>query len=115
MKQIFSATEFKPTKHSSAKDKADFANKLMDFIASGYKRTKFTKALYSRLSNTFGHIAHYNIEGFYDTWFESQYKQTEFIRHLLNYPCYGDPEYTYSDVETRLIAYIRRWHAEKIR
>jgi hypothetical protein len=39
--------------------KAEFANKLCKFIAADFKETLFTKTLYSRLSNTFGHIAHY--------------------------------------------------------
>ena len=35
-------------------------NTLLHFIDSGFKQTLFTKKLYPRLSNTFGHIAHYN-------------------------------------------------------
>jgi hypothetical protein len=55
----FTSTEFKATKWDSAEVKAEFANKLCKFIAADFKESLFTKALYSRLSNTFGHIAHY--------------------------------------------------------
>lgn len=38
---------------------------LLHFIDSGFKQTLFTKKLYPELSNTFGHIAHYNQGGFW--------------------------------------------------
>lgn len=55
----FLASEFTPTQWSTTEDKAQFGNTLLHFIESGWKETLFTKKLYNRLMNTFGHIAHY--------------------------------------------------------
>ena len=56
----FTPEEFTATQWSAAADKAKFANALMTFIANEFPRRSFTKSLYQRLSNTFGHIAHYD-------------------------------------------------------
>jgi len=58
----FQAESFTPTKWSTAEQKAKFANQLMAFIAADFPENKFTKALYNRLSQCFGMIAHY-VEG----------------------------------------------------
>jgi hypothetical protein len=59
---IFSPNHSPPTKWSTAEQKAKFANQLMAFIAADFPENKFTKALYNRLSQCFGMIAHY-VEG----------------------------------------------------
>ena len=56
---FFEPHQFIATQWNSAEDKAKFANALMTFIANEFPRRSFTKSLYQRLSNTFGHIAHY--------------------------------------------------------
>jgi hypothetical protein len=89
-------------------EKADFANNLVRFINSGFHRKYWTKKLYQRLSNCFGHIAHFNAEGFYSTWFSSELQQREWFEHVQAWPCYGDPAYTYSDVEKAFIRYLRK-------
>jgi hypothetical protein len=99
MKKIFVAEQFTPTKFNTAQDKADFANWLIDFMESGFKATKFYKLQYVQLSNCFGHIAHYNKAGFYDHWFETVNKQLMFRANIRQWPCYGDPAFTFSDVE----------------
>lgn len=58
-KGLFLPSEFSATEWSSQEDKAAFANNLRHFIDSGFKKTLFTKKLYQRPSNTYGHIAHY--------------------------------------------------------
>ncbi len=45
------------------------------------------------------HNAHYNRTQFYEEWFSSLAAQVRFLKHTLRFPCYGDPEYTFSDVE----------------
>jgi hypothetical protein len=55
----FSLSQFIPTEWSTAEEKARFGNALLHFIDSGFTRNLFTDRLYSRLSNCFGHIAHY--------------------------------------------------------
>jgi hypothetical protein len=55
----FDSSQFDPTEWNSASDKAAFGNTLLHFIESDWKRSLFTKSFYQRLSNCFGHIAHY--------------------------------------------------------
>lgn len=109
MKEIFKAEQFVATKWNSAVDKAKFANHFIRFIESGYKESLFNKKFYNRLSMTFGHIAHYNKYGFYDTWFSSREKQKEFIRHTLKWNMEGDPAWTYSDVEKAIHKYLKTY------
>jgi hypothetical protein len=95
----FLASDFTATKFSTAADKAEFGNHLLRFIELEWAVALFTKSLYNRLSMCFGHIAHYNRAQFYEEWFSSLAAQVQFLKHILRFPCYGDPEYTFSDVE----------------
>ena len=95
----FLLSDFTATKFSTAADKAEFGNTLLRFIESEWASVLFTKSFYNRLSMCFGHIAHYNRAQFYEEWFSSLAAQVRFLKHTLRFPCYGDPEYTFSDVE----------------
>lgn len=95
----FSPSEFVPTEWSTSVEKADFGNTLLHFLDSGCPRELFRKKFYTRLSMTFGNIAHYNLEGFYDTWFTRDRHRHGFVQKLLRWPCHGDPKFTFSDVE----------------
>jgi hypothetical protein len=86
----FDATQFIATEWNSAADKAAFGNTYLHFIESGWKRSLFTKGFYQRLSNCFSHIAHYDIHGFYQTWFTCDKDRLEFLRWASRHPCYGD-------------------------
>lgn len=102
-----------PDGHGTAADKAKFANKLVRFIDSGFKETLFTRYLYRNLSNCFGHIAHYDIHGFYSTWFSDSTSRCEWFHHVLTHPVYGDPEFTFVDVEKVIREYVMDndlWH-----
>ena len=103
----FQAESFTPTKWSTAEQKATFANQLVAFIAADFPANKFTKALYNRLSQCFGMIAHYNCEGFFDTFFTDLPGKLRFLKCLTEWPCYGSSEYTFSDVECATSAAIR--------
>lgn len=103
----FTPSEFTPTQWSSVEEKAQFGNTLLHFIESGFKETLFTKKFYNRLMNTFGHIAHYNREGFFSEWFTTEVDRLRFLRHLLQWPCYGDPTFTFSDVERAIQLEVR--------
>jgi hypothetical protein len=72
---------------------------LLRFIESEWASALFTKRFYNRLSMCFSHIANYNRAQFYDEWFSSLAARVRFLKHTLRFPCYGDPEYTFSDVE----------------
>jgi hypothetical protein len=98
-KGSFSPSEFVPTEWSTAAEKAEFGNTLLHFLDSGCPRELFRKKFYTRLSMTFGNIAHYNLEGFYETWFTADKARLGFVQKLLRWPCHGDPKFTFSDVE----------------
>jgi dienelactone hydrolase len=95
----FTAAEFTPTQWDSAEDKAKFANALMKFIAHEFPRQSFTRSLYQRLSNMFGHIAHTNLDGFYGASCERDLGKGVFLEQTLSWPQFGDPTFTFSDVE----------------
>jgi hypothetical protein len=107
-KALFPAEEFTPTEFSTAQDKAAFGNHFFRFIESDWKQTIFTKTFYNRLSNCFGHIAHYDLHGFYGVWFAHDERRLNFLQHTLRFSCYGDPGYTFSDVERAIKAELRR-------
>jgi hypothetical protein len=102
----FTAEMFTPTEWSTAADKAKFANHFVRFVQSGFKETMFPKWFYKQLSMTFGHIAHYNKNGFYSTWFATPDARVDFIKNCIAWGAYGDPEYTYCDVENALKAWL---------
>ncbi|VTZ23148.1 conserved hypothetical protein [Methylocella tundrae] len=102
------AGAFTPTKWNSAEDKAMFGNSLLKFLANDFPRNAFTKRLYQRLSNTFGHIANYDLTGFFSTFFEDTAGKIDFLQQTLQWPCWGDPEYTYCDVERVVQTRLRR-------
>jgi hypothetical protein len=95
----FDPDQFVATQWSSAEDKEKFANALMKFIANEFPRPAFSKTLYQRLSNTFGNIAHYDRDGYYSVFFERDADKVVFLDQTLRWPCYGDPTYTFCDVE----------------
>ena len=64
----FDPSEFTPTKWATTQDKATFAKQFVRFVESDFAAKHFTDKFYRRLSNTFGHIAHYNRGGFWDTF-----------------------------------------------
>ena len=99
MHTFFTASDFVPTKWSTTEEKAAFGNGLLHFLLSGCQAGRFTEKLYTRLSMCFGHIAHYDRHGFAETWFDSSESIASFVNHLMQWPCHGDPRYTFSDVE----------------
>ena len=103
----FQADEFTATKWDNSEVKAKFANDLCRFIVADFKESLFTKALYQRLSMTFGHIAHYDQEGFFSEFFRDLRGKVDFLDQTLSWRCFGDPEYTYSDVERAVNARLR--------
>ena len=103
----FLPSQFIPTKWSTAEDKARFGNTFLHFVDSDFARNLFTEKFYDRLSNCFGHIAHSNRSQFYEEWFSSLSAQVRFLEHTLRFPCYGDPEFTFSDVESEIQREVR--------
>ena len=101
-------TEFTATKFSTAADKAEFGNHFLRFIESEWAQALFTKDFYHRLSMCFGHIAHVDRPTFYETWFTCDQDRLRFLEKTLKWPCWGDPEYTFSDVERAIQQEVRK-------
>jgi len=101
------SSHFTPTQWDTAQDKAAFASQFVRFIQSDFALKHFTDKFYRRLSNTFGHIAHYNRGGFWAEFFTTTADMVRFLEQTLQHPCYGDPAWTYSDVERSLQAWLR--------
>ena len=104
----FLPTEFTATKFSTAADKAEFGKHFLRFIESEWAQPLFTKGFYQRLSMCFGHIAHVDRPTFYETWFTSDQDRLRFLEKTLKWPCWGDPEYTFSDVERAIQQEVRK-------
>lgn len=81
----FTADQFTDSGHKdgTAAHKARFANALTRFIAAGFPKAKFTRALYTGLHLHFEHIAHYDLNGFYYAQFSTAAKQAAFLNHLI--------------------------------
>ena len=108
-KTFFNAGQFSPTEFYTAEDKAKFANQLANFILQGCPRSKFQKQLYLHVSTHFnGHIAHYNLEGFYTAWFDTSEKIGRFVKRIEEHSACGQPAYTFCDVEKAM----KTWLAE---
>lgn len=105
---MFTENQFTPTRWNTAKDKAEFCNRFVRFVKSGYDRKIFTSKFYTRLSLMFGHIANYNANGFYNTFFTTEKGKVRFAEYTQNANCYGDPTYTWSDAEKLL----KQWAIE---
>ena len=95
----FEASQFVATKFSSSVEKAKFGNQLLRFIGAGFPESSFNKAFYNRLSMCFSHIAHYDRDGFWNHFFISTEGRIDFIDHTLRGGGYGDPAWTFCDVE----------------
>ena len=102
----FTTDQFMPTNFSTAEDKAWFAKAFVLFVESGFEQRHFTDKFYRRLSNTFGNIAHFNRLGFWETFFTTTADKVRFLEIVLSYPCYGDPAWTYSDIERALQSWL---------
>jgi hypothetical protein len=53
-------------------------------------------------------IARYNRPTFYSTWFTCDADRLRFLEQALEWPCWGDAEFTYCDVERALQREIRK-------
>ena len=71
-------------------------------MQSDFASSKFPRTFYQRLSMTFGHIAHYNQGGFFETFFTTTHDKVRFLRQTLAHPCHGDPAGPTADVERAL-------------
>ncbi len=102
----FTAAQFTANDQHAAEDKARFANHFVRFVETGFKPTVFPEWFYHRLSCTFGHIAHFNRNGFYETWFSTTRRRRDFLQRCLTHPFYmGAP---FSDAEDACRQWVRK-------
>jgi hypothetical protein len=98
-KTLFTAKQFTDTAFHSKEDKRKYANALAEFAIQGFPKKLFTTALYNNLRNSFGHIAHYDKDGFWTTWFQDNRHCDLWISHISTWDPMGDPAFTFSDME----------------
>ena len=105
----FRSENFTPTKWATTEEKAKISNRLTRFILGGFQQSSFTKGMYQRLSNMFGHIAHYDINGFYSTWFTNIRLCRDWAEYITGswLSGIGDPKFTWSDAEKALTQWIQ--------
>ena len=102
---VFTADQFIPTQWSTAQAKADFANAFVRFVENNFQNSHFPEWFYHRLSQTFGHIAHFDQPTFFRTFFTRGADKLRFLRQTVEHQPVGDPGFTFSDVERA----IREW------
>jgi hypothetical protein len=88
---VFTADQFVAGQRHSAQEKADFANAFVRFVENGFQEAHFTEGFYLRLSNTFGHIAHFNQKTFYRTCFGKARDRALFLRKTVDHEPVGNP------------------------
>jgi hypothetical protein len=105
----FTAKDFTTTNFATAEDKAKWANRFTKFILGGFQRNSFKKETYKQLHHMFGHCAEYDLDGFYDIWFEDTYKCLHWVETVATtwLAGIGQPQFTWSDVEIKMIQWIR--------
>ncbi|OHB53683.1 MAG: hypothetical protein A2Y10_13145 [Planctomycetes bacterium GWF2_41_51] len=83
------------------------------FLKNGLKREHFTKRLYQHLHLHCGYIAHYNIEGFYSTYFEAGQDAERFFDHfckgVYSASGYHDLNTAMTEVFQEFKNYIEKW------
>lgn len=107
LEKFFDPIRYSATKWSTREEKQAFAVALVRFFESECNPNLFRKPLYTRLSNCFGHIAHFNRFGFYAEWFSTPERREDWVAYICSRPVYGDPTWTFSDVERDIVLYAR--------
>jgi len=73
------AGELRDSKFMPAEEKRKVLKQWELFLKSGLERDKFTKLLYNHLIQHCSFIAHYDINGFYSTYFEEGEDTVQFL------------------------------------
>ena len=76
--------EFKDVPFMSAREKAQVMKQWETFLKSGLSKDKFTKALYNHLIMHCSFIAHYDLHGFYATYFDEGEDTVRFLSQFDN-------------------------------
>jgi len=108
----FCAEQFTATQWDSARDKATWANAMAAWVARGFPVNGWRRGLYDPLHvHLYGHIAHYNQQGFYAEWFGDVHCQLRWLQFAASGGAFvggvGDPAFTWSDVELAWSTWVR--------
>ena len=95
------------TRCTTTAQKETFIRNFVRFMEDGFEERRFTMPVYRNLSNCFGHMAHYDKDGFYEYWFGTRERRQSFLVHCIEHPTVGDSVSTFSDVERILQHWIR--------
>jgi len=82
----------KPAKFMSAEEKKEVLTEWQSFIKSDFDGKYFTKRLHEHLHLHCSFIAHFNLHGFYATYFDKPERTMKFLRQF-------DKDYGYKSVE----------------
>lgn len=74
--------KFKDTQFMTGEEKYEILNDWTNFLKFKLNKTRFSKYLYRHLNLHCGFIAHYNIHGFYATYFNNVFTAIEFFRRF---------------------------------
>lgn len=104
----FERFEFKRAGSSTIEDKQRYLYHFTRFVRADFKDTLFPDWFYKQTSYMWGHIAHFNRGGFFNTWFSTTHQKVAFLERCSDPRCiYGDPAYTYVDVERALLHWLK--------
>ena len=76
--------KFKDVRFLSAREKAQVLKQWETFLKYGCKKEHFTKLLYNHLTTHCSFIAHYDLHGFYATYFEEGEDTVRFLSQFDN-------------------------------
>ena len=78
--------QFKDVEFFTAEDKYRTAKHFLRFVKNGFQRKDFNRRIYEHLHLHCGFIAHYNIDGFYQEYFNGNKEDLkQFAEHFLNF------------------------------
>ncbi len=113
------ASTMKDTEFMTGKEKMRVLHDWESFLKNGCDRVHFTKALYHHLEQHCSFIAHYDINGFYETYFEepddtvtflTQFDRSKGLRsceigldYWVNYPDMNDINNAMCDIAGKYI------------
>jgi len=92
-------SDFKDVEFFKAEDKYRTAKHFYRFVKNGFQRKDFNKRVYEHLHLHCGFIAHYNIDGFYQEYFNgSKTDLKRFAEHFLNFVNPFEDVYNYTNI-----------------
>lgn len=106
---------FLATAHHLPGDKRKCFDWLKKFMLAGCPQKMWRKGAYKWLYlHLFGHIAHYDMYGFWAVWFDKERDAHRWVDNIATRACYGDPEFTWSDVEVAIKNWLNDGHLELV-